>query len=134
MPGHRLAWGVEVDASKCNRVPFCGIGGITLSSISQAQPSFRSEPGAGRGYRYGTPTAAFELTEFEDEFNNLLKICVVKQDAERRHTSALIERRYAWRGYCATPLPERVATCRTAGAPTGMVKVPLGGWVNVKLG
>jgi hypothetical protein len=45
------------------------------------------------------------LTEFRDEFDNLLRICVVKQHTQRRRTSALIERRYAWRGYSASPLP-----------------------------
>jgi hypothetical protein len=79
-----------------------------LSPMVQAQPSFRSAPAGHHEYQYGRFEAEpdpLHLTEFQDEFDNLLKICVVKQHAQRRRTSALIERRYAWRGYSATPLP-----------------------------
>jgi hypothetical protein len=76
----------------------------------QAQPSFRHESGGSSQDTYhrhaGTGPDPVELAEFEDEFNNLLKICVVQEQSERRRTSALIERRYAWRGYSATPLPD----------------------------
>jgi hypothetical protein len=75
----------------------------------QAQRSSRCEP---RGSRESQPDSgpdpeALELTQFQDEFDNLLQICVVTQQSQRRRTSALIERRYAWRGYSAMPLPER---------------------------
>ena len=78
-----------------------------MSPMVQAQPSFRSTP-AAHHYHHDSFRAepdSLQLTEFQDEFDNLLKICVVKQHAQRRRTSALIERRYAWRGYSATPLP-----------------------------
>jgi hypothetical protein len=44
------------------------------------------------------------LTEAEDEFDNRYRIAVVNQAALRHRTNALIERRYAWRGYSTSPL------------------------------
>ena len=75
----------------------------------QAQRSSRCEPRGSREFPSdsGADPAALELTQFQDEFDNLLQICVVTQQSQRRRTSALIERRYAWRGYSVMPLPER---------------------------
>jgi hypothetical protein len=74
----------------------------------QAQSSFHLESRQSREYQHAIAEAepeSYELTEFEDEFSNLLKLCVVNQLTQRRRASALIQRRYAWRGYSATPLP-----------------------------
>jgi len=45
-----------------------------------------------------------ELIKAADEFDKEFKIAVVKQSAQRSRASALIERRYAWRGYSAPSL------------------------------
>lgn len=87
-------------------MPIFGAEGVDLSSLGQSRSVSHHDTGYAREYRIAdSEPEAHELTEFEDEFSNRLRICVVKQHAERRRTSALIERRYAWRGYAATPLP-----------------------------
>jgi len=45
-----------------------------------------------------------ELIEVEDELQNRFKIFAVQQPSEFRKASALLERRYAWRGYSVQPL------------------------------
>ena len=76
-------------------------------SVARTQASIPFQP-FGREFRHerGATPDPLELTRFQDEFDNLLQVCVVKQPSQRRPTSALIERRYAWRGYSASPLPE----------------------------
>lgn len=78
-----------------------------MSSIALTSSSCRREPRGSRESHFAPPgdPRSLDLTEFEDELNNRLKICVATQPSERSRTSALIERRYAWRGYSATPLP-----------------------------
>ena len=52
-----------------------------------------------------------ELAESADEFENHFKIRVVNNSTRRTRASSLIQRRYAWRGYSASPL-ERSTTGR----------------------
>jgi hypothetical protein len=51
---------------------------------------------------------ADELVEVEDESQQRFKIFAVRHAAELTRASALLQRRYAWRGYSVQPLEERV--------------------------
>jgi hypothetical protein len=48
-----------------------------------------------------------ELVEVEDESNQRFKIFAVRHAAELNRASALLQRRYAWRGYSVAPLEAR---------------------------
>ena len=50
---------------------------------------------------------AEELVEVEDESRQHFKIFAVRHAAELRRASALLQRRYAWRGYSVAPLEAR---------------------------
>ena len=54
-----------------------------------------------------TPPVVDEIAESSDEFENQFKIRVVDNAARRTRASELIQRRYAWRGYSASPLEGR---------------------------
>ena len=69
-----------------------------------AEPSDRIESHRYHHSAAGYEPRTHELAESADEFDKQFRICVVEQPAHRRRASALIERRYAWRGYAATPL------------------------------
>ncbi len=49
-------------------------------------------------------SAAEDIAESYDEFDNRFKIRVADRSDRRSHASSLIERRYAWRGYSTSPL------------------------------
>jgi len=64
------------------------------------------------------PTTGFqeELVEVEDESRQSFKIFAVRQASELRRASALLQRRYAWRGYSVAPLEARTRRCITLTA------------------
>ena len=57
-----------------------------------------------------------ELVEVEDESRQSFKIFAVRQASELRRASALLQRRYAWRGYSVAPLEARTRRCITLTA------------------
>ena len=63
-------------------------------------PSFSSDPDRSQG-------VPEELVEVCDESNNSFKIFAVRHAAELHRASALLQRRYAWRGYSIAPLEAR---------------------------
>ncbi|HSC62804.1 MAG TPA: N-acetyltransferase [Caldimonas sp.] len=60
-----------------------------------------------------------ELVELEDESRQRFKIFAVKQASELRRASALLQRRYAWRGYSVAPLEARTRRSITLTASSG---------------
>ena len=63
----------------------------------RAEPSFVHEP----SQRISTGR---DIAHSLDEFDNPFRIRVADQGASRSSASSLIQRRYAWRGYSASPL------------------------------
>jgi hypothetical protein len=49
-----------------------------------------------------------EIAASSDEFKNHFKIRVVDNSSRRIRASALIQRRYAWRGYSTSPLERHI--------------------------
>jgi hypothetical protein len=84
-----------------------------LSFPAQAAPAashaHRAHPGT-RSSVSSPPVApdfGDELVQVEDECKNRFKIFAVRQAADLIEASELLQRRYAWRGYAAQPLPAR---------------------------
>lgn len=84
-----------------------------------AEPSSHRERPAAPGYHQDLTSQqqnTRELAESSDDFDKSFKICVVEQPAQRSRASALIERRYAWRGYATPPLETSGASKMTVCA------------------
>ncbi len=83
-----------------------------MSDSQAAGPLPRNPAGAGlyRTFDGGRPWEPFlndAIAEAAaEEFDTPFKIRVADDSSRRIHASALIERRYAWRGYSASPLEE----------------------------
>ena len=75
------------------------------AGASHAQPPASASAGfIHNGRPYWNAAAADEIAESSDEFRNQFKIRVVDNSSRRVRASDLIQRRYAWRGYSASPL------------------------------
>jgi hypothetical protein len=80
-----------------------------MSEIQAASALLRNRAGAGLYRTFDQaepwqPHSSDEIAESADEFDNPFKIRVVDNSSRRMRASSLIQRRYAWRGYSASPL------------------------------
>jgi len=74
------------------------------AGASHAQPAPTSAGFVVPGHAQWTPSVADDIAESSDEFKNQFKIRVVDNSTRRVRASALIQRRYSWRGYSTSPL------------------------------
>ena len=90
-----------------------------MSEVLRAGYGARNRPASIVGFNaandalaaWSTPSAD-SIVESEDEFENRFQVRVADSSSRRVRASSLIQRRYAWRGYAASPLandsPSRV--------------------------
>lgn len=78
---------------------------LNVHAVAAASQPHRAtpNPAAFRLPRFDTNVAAQELVEVEDECENRFKIFAARHAEELHKATALLQRRYAWRGYSVQP-------------------------------